>query len=391
MRILLIHNKYGKFSGEESVLQSDKSLLEEKGNDVLLYSKSSEDISGLWSEMNAFFSGFHNYNSNLEIETILLKFEPTIVHVHNLYPLISPSVLDVISKYKIPIVMTVHNYRLICPNGLLYTNGNICVRCENGKEWNCILNNCEGSLAKSSGYALRNIYARKRQLYSSNISKFICLTKFQKQKLINNGFQKERLKVLPNCLDSKISTDNPKISNSYIAFSGRINRQKGFDLIIRAMNLIQLESKITNKLTVTAAGHIDMPFINQYKVPKNIKLLGPLSKDKMEDFYLNAQFIIFASQSYEGAPVVFLEAMKYELPIIAPRLGAYPEIIEDGFNGLLFTPGDYIDLSKKIRTLSLNKKLCKQLGKRGNQKLKEKYSPDIHYNHLMSIYRELNE
>tara|TARA_B100001250_G_C19799668_1_gene790420 strand:- start:1104 stop:2279 length:1176 start_codon:yes stop_codon:yes gene_type:complete len=391
MRILIIHNRYGKFSGEESVLESEKLLLEKNGNDIQLYTRSSSEISGVWSKVNAFFSGFYNYKSILDIKKILLEFKPEIVHVHNLYPLISPSILNVISKYKIPIVMTVHNYRLICPNGLLFTNGKICVRCENGKEWNCVLKNCEGSIAKSTGYALRNIYSRKREFYSSNISKFICLTKFQKQKLINNGFQKEKLKVLPNYLDSKINTDTPKVSNSYIAFSGRINRQKGFDLIIQAMNLIKLESNFSDNLSLLAAGQIDMTFINQYKVPQNIELLGALSKDKMEDFYLNAQFIIFASQSYEGAPIVFLEAMKYELPIIAPRLGAYPEIIEDGFNGLLFNPGDYTDLSKKIKTLSSDKRLCKQLGERGNQKLKEKYSPDIHYTHLMSIYRELNQ
>ena len=389
MKILIIHNRYGKFSGEESVIEAEKLLLEKKGNDVLLFSRSSEYISGLWSKTNAFFSGFYNHKSNLEIKKILLRFKPAIVHAHNLYPLISPSILNVISKYKIPIVMTVHNYRLICPNGLLFTKGNICVRCENGREWNCILNNCEGSIAKSTGYALRNIYSRKREFYSSNVSKFICLTNFQKQKLINNGFQKEKLKVLPNYLDSKINTDNPKISNSYIAFSGRINRQKGFDLIIQAMTLIQTELKSTDCLSVLAAGHIDAPFIDQHKVPQNIKFLGALSKDKMEDFYLNAQFIVFSSQSYEGAPVVFLEAMKYGLPVIAPRLGAYPEIIEDGFNGLLFNPGDYIDLSKKIKTLSSNETLCKQLGKRGNQRLKERYSPDIHYNHLISIYSNL--
>jgi len=391
MRILIIHNRYGNFSGEESVLEAEKLLLDKNGNDVRLYCRSSEEMSGLSSKVNAFFSGFYNYKSISEIKKLLLTFKPGIVHIHNLYPFISPAVLNVIHRHNIPIAMTVHNYRLICPNGLLFTEGKICERCENGKEWNCILRNCEGSLAKSSGYALRNIYARKRQLYSSNVSRFICLTEFQKEKLIKNGYSVEKLKVLPNYLDSKINTDNPNSSNSYIAFSGRINRQKGFDLIIQAMNLIKSESKSTDLLSMLAAGHIDVPFINQYEVPQNIELLGELSKDKMEGFYLNAQFIVFASQSYEGAPVVFLEAMKYKLPVIVPRLGAYPEIIEDGVNGLLFTPGDHVDLAKKIKILSLDNDLCRQLGKNGNKKLKEKYSPEIHYEHLISLYRQLRK
>lgn len=389
MRILIIHNRYGKFSGEESALEAEKLLLEENGNDVRLYCRNSGEISGPWSKVNAFFSGFYNYRSISEIKKILLNFKPEIAHIHNLYPFISPAVLGIIHKHNIPIVMTVHNYRLICPNGLFFTQGKICERCENGNEWNCILRNCEGSLAKSSGYALRNIYARKRQLYSSNISRFICLTNFQKEKHIKNGFSVEKLVVLPNFLDSKHKKDSPIISKSYIAFSGRINSQKGFDLIIEAMDLLETESEPTKALPILAAGHIDLPFINQFKIPANVKLLGALPKEEMDNFYQNARFIIFASKSYEGLPMVFLEAMKHSLPVIAPRLGAYPEIIEDGVTGLLFTPGDFADLAKKIKILSFNKDLCSQLGKNGNQKLKEKYSPEIHYEQLISLYRQL--
>jgi len=385
MRILIIHNRYGKFSGEESVVEKDKLLLEKNGNDVRLYCRSSAEISGLWSKVNAFFSGFYNYTSISEINNLLLIFKPEIVHIHNLYPFISPSVLSLISRHNIPITMTVHNYRLICPNGLLFTQGKICERCENGKEWNCIVNNCEGSLAKSSGYALRNIYARKKHLYSSNISRFICLTEFQKNKLIKNGFNEKKLIVLPNYLDSFSINTNQIKSNNYIAFSGRINSQKGFDLIIQAMDLLKTESNI---LPLLAAGDIDLTFINQYEIPDKIDLLGALPREKMGEFYQNAKFIVFASQSYEGAPIVFLEAMKHSLPVIAPRLGAYPEIIEDGVTGLLFTPGDFTDLAKKIKIFSFKEDLCYQLGKNGYQKLKEKYSSEIHYEQLISLYRQ---
>lgn len=389
MRILIIHNRYGKFSGEESVLESEKLLLEKNGNEVQGYFRSSEEMSGFWSKVNAFFSGFYNYRSVSEIKKLLLNFKPEIVHIHNLYPFVSPAVLGVIHRHNIPIVMTVHNYRLICPNGLFFTQGKICERCENRNEWNCILRDCEGSLAKSLGYALRNIYARKRQLYSSNVSKFICLTNFQKEKHIKNGFSMEKLTVLPNFLDSKLKKDSSIISKSYIAFSGRINSQKGFGLILEAMNLLETKSKSTKVLPMLAAGHIDLAFINLFKIPTNVKLLGALPKERMDNFYQNARFIVFASQSYEGAPMVFLEAMKHNLPVIAPRLGAYPEIIEDGVNGLLFTPEDYVDLAKKIKILSFDEDLCHQIGKNGNQKLKEKYSPEIHYGQLISLYRKL--
>jgi len=391
MRILLIHNKYGKFSGEESVLEAQMMLLENQGNEVHIYSRRSEELNGFWAKTNAFFSGFYNYRSVSEIKQLISTFRPEIVHIHNLYPLISPAVLSTIHRFHIPIVMTVHNYRLVCPNGLFFYNGEICERCAGGNEWNCIIKNCEGSFPKSLGYSLRNFYARKRRLFSSNICRFICLTDFQKEKLMKNGFTREKIFVLPNFLDAKHKEDNPISSKSYIAFSGRVNGQKGFDLIIKAMNFLETEYTLNKVLPILTAGQCDSVFISQFKIPESIKFLGTLPKEEMDNYYRNARFLVFTSRSYEGAPIVFLEAMKHHLPVIAPRLGAYPEIIEDGVNGLLFSPGDPVDLADKISSLSSNEDLCFRLGENGYRKLVEKYSPEIHYKQLISIYKQVIE
>ena len=389
MRILLIHNNYGKFSGEESVLDAQKKLIESQGNEVRVYSRSSEDIHGFWSKVNAFFSGFYNYRSVSEIKQFILSFKPEIIHIHNLYPFISPSILVIISRFHIPIVMTVHNYRLVCPNGLFFSHGEICERCSSGNEWNCILRNCEGSMAKSLGYALRNYYARKRRLFSTNISRFICLTSFQKEKLVQNGFSEEKIEVIPNFLEINQPKDIAIPRRKYIAFSGRINRQKGFDLVIDAIKLINLKNDNDKGLPILVAGQIDQNFRSSINVPENIQLLGALRKEQMDEFYRKARFIVFTSRSYEGFPMVFLEAMNHSLPVIAPRLGAYPEIIEDGVNGLLFRPGDYADLADKIKILSTNNDLCLRLGKNGYRKLTEKYSSDIHYKELTLIYKKV--
>lgn len=391
MRILLIHNKYGKFSGEESVLEAQKILLEEQGNTVQLYSRSSEELIGFWSKVNAFLSGFNNFRSVSEIKQLIFFFRPEIVHIHNLYPLISPSVLRIIHRLHIPIVMAVHNYRLVCPNGLFFTHGEICERCAGGKEWNCIIKNCEGSIAKSVGYALRNFYARKRGLYSSNVSRFVCLTEFQKEKLFENGFSEEKMSVIPAFLNVIPIGELARSPKKYIAFSGRVNQQKGFDLIISAMELLEIRNVSTNILPLLAAGQIDQNFSKQFEIPKNIQLQGMLPKEQMNEFYRKANFLVFASRSYEGAPMVFFEAMQHRLPVIAPRLGAYPEMIENGFNGLLFNPGDPEDLADKIKILSSNQDLCRRLGENGYRKLAEKYSPEIYYQQLISIYNELQD
>src|SRR5690606_19842749 len=128
-----------------------------------------------------------------------------IVHVHNLYPLISPAILPRIKKFKIPVFMTVHNYRLLCPNGLLYTHGSICEKCTGGfRELNAIINNCEGSIFKSAGYALRNYWARKAKYYSANVDAFLCLTNFQLNKLISEGLEESKCFLLSNMYQAEI-------------------------------------------------------------------------------------------------------------------------------------------------------------------------------------------
>ena len=391
MRILLIHNNYGKFSGEETVLNAQKSLLESQENSVCIYSRSSEELNGFWSKVNAFFSGFYNYISISDIKHTILSFKPEIVHIHNLFPFISPVVLKLIRKLHVPIVMTVHNYRLVCPNGLFFSHGEICERCSGGNEWNCIFRNCEGSIAKSSGYALRNFYARKRQLFSSNVSRFICLTGFQKEKLIQNGFSEEKIEVIPNFIDVKPPKDVVLSKKKYIAFSGRVNQQKGFDIFINAIKMLETKNGDNKLLPVLVAGQIDPKFVKGIKIPDSIRFQGLLSKKQMDEFYRKARFIVFSSRSYEGAPMVFLEAMQNRLPVIAPRLASFPDFIEDGFNGLLFDSEDPADLAEKIRILTSNHDLCLRFGENGYRKLVEKYSPEIYYKQLISIYETVIE
>ena len=157
------------------------------------------------------------------------------------------------------------------------------------------------------------------------------------------------------------------------------------------MELLEIRNVSTNILPLLAAGQIDQNFSKQFEIPKNIQLQGMLPKEQMNEFYRKANFLVFASRSYEGAPMVFFEAMQHRLPVIAPRLGAYPEMIENGFNGLLFNPGDPEDLADKIKILSSNQDLCRRLGENGYRKLAEKYSPEIYYQQLISIYNELQD
>lgn len=199
MKIAIVHNAYEKVSGEETVIENLAALLVERGVSVCRFSRSSAEIEDkLSGKMAAFFSGIHNPFAKKTFGEFLQSNRPNVVHIHNLYPLISPSILPVCKTFGVPVVMTVHNFRLVCPNGLLLCSGGICHRCLGGREYWCVFRNCENSLFKSTGYALRTAAARMLRRYYDNVDHFICLSEFQKNILVGEGLPVGRVSVLAN-------------------------------------------------------------------------------------------------------------------------------------------------------------------------------------------------
>lgn len=228
---------------------------------------------------------------------------------------------------------------------------------------------------------MRNWWARKKRYYLDHVDAFLCLTEFQKGKLIENGYPAEKCHVLPNFLDASKET-GIEGNRSFALFAGRVNRQKGFDILTAASTTLPL-------ISFRVAGSIDREFTGGLQIPENMELTGNLPSDQMEEDFQNARFLVFTSRSYEGFPMVFLEAMKHRLPVIAPNMAGFPEIIGDGVNGLLFNPGDAGDLAGKIRTLWEDEDLCRRLGENGFRKLQTVYSPEVYYKKLMDVYNSL--
>jgi glycosyltransferase involved in cell wall biosynthesis len=386
MKILLLHNHYGSHSGESSVLMEHESLLKKYGHDVICYTRSSVELKNMSiGKIKALLSSLYNKQSIKNVSKIIETFKPDIIHIHNLYPFISPSILPVIKKFNVPILMTVHNYRLICPNGLYYNKHGVCEKCSHGKEWNCIRYNCEQSYMKSIAYAFRNSWARINGYYTNNVTAFLCLTEFQKKKLIENGVSKDKCYVLPNFTDvgKSISFKNKENTDKKsFLFIGRLNRQKGIDIIIQAAK------KCPNAIFILA-GSLDKTFINISDLPYNVKWEGVIDENKKMSLLNNSMALIFSSRSYEGFPMVFLEAMQYGLPVIAPKYAGYPEIIRDGKNGLLFRIGDVDDLVKKIIIIMENPCIQNTLGQNGRDILKNEYSKEVWYSKYTDVISKI--
>ncbi len=291
MKILLIHNNYGIYTGEEAVVDQQINLFQGMGHQVSVYRKTTEGVRGtLWGNVKGFFTAFYSFSSIRDIKRILKNNKPDIVVVHNLYPYISPAVLNPIKQAGVPIVMTVHNFRLICPTGLFMRDGKPCELClKKGSEWSCIHYNCEHSRLKSIGYAARNWYARKTKAYLNNVDKYVCITGFQKQKLIEAGFDEKKITVVPNSIP--FSSDPNYMPGDYVAYIGRLSYEKGYDLLIEAA---EKNPEIPFYFAGTKREAIAT------NLPQNVRLMGHLNKEQLAEFIQKSRFIVIPSRCYEG-------------------------------------------------------------------------------------------
>jgi len=382
MNILLVHNAYGTFTGEEAVVRGQAELLERKGHLVYKFYRSSEETFDMrFGQIRAFFSGIYNVFSRLRFLKLLSQEKPDLVHIHNLYPFISPSVLSACTEAGVPLVMTVHNYRLMCANGLFFSHGQICERCIGPThELNCILHNCLDSFPKSLGYALRNYVARQFWLYKRHVTCFAVLTDFQRRKLIEARYPESRIYVVPNMVGVILPRENNEELGHYVGYAGRLSPEKGIDIILETAGKL-------GRIPVKFAGN----GMNTYMARNNhsnVEFLGRLPRNDLQRFLQKARMIVMASIWYEGFPMALAEAMLHRKPVIAPRLGGFPEIVDDGRTGLLFEPGNVEDLACKIQTLWNDPQLCREMGEAGYQKVVTQYSPEKYYQRLMDVYKE---
>jgi len=384
VRVLLVHNDYARPSGEEHACESIARLLEERGHCVTWFGKSSAGIPGsLAGKTRAFFSGIHSFRSRREMAELLRGSDFDIVQVQNLYPLLSPSILAPVRRRGIPIVMRCPNYRLFCPTGLLLSGGRLCEKCmgTGGELW-CVLKNCAGSLPKSLGYALRNAFARITGMIRENVAVFVVLSEFQRRRFIDRGIPADRVEVVPNMIaGSALAPPAEPGEGSTISFVGRLSPEKGIaDFLAAARALPELRFAVAGDASAmpeAVAG-----------APPNVLFHGFLSGERLAEFYRETRILVCCSKWFEGFPNVLVEAMCAGRPVVATRIGALPEIVEEGVTGLLYEPGNVPQLVERLRRLWAEPGLCREMGMAGRQKATTEYSRDRCYERLMWVYQK---
>jgi glycosyltransferase involved in cell wall biosynthesis len=386
MKLLLVHNDYGKLSGEEVVVEHSARLLRANGHAVEQFRRAGlKSPAKMVDSAKAFFSGVYNPISRREFKVLARSFRPDVIHIHNLYPLISPSVIDEAVAQRIPVVMTLHNYRILCPSGLFLSRGEVCTRCTGtGMELNCIVRNCEGGLAKSVGYAARNAAARLRGSFRKKVRRFIALSEFQKGLHSSAGIPASNISVVPNMVDDEISLSaTPAAPGRYVGYIGRISAEKGVTVIVEAAR------RLPDIPFVFVGDSSRMPGLVA-QAPKNCRFTGFVPRGEgLWKHYDEARFLVAGSLWFEAFPLNTLEAMARRRALICPRIGVFPEIIEDERSGLLYGAGEAEALAAKIRYLWDRPELAARMGDAGYGIWRDRYSSQAHYAALLRVYESV--
>ena len=387
MRVLFIHNKYQYKGGEDTVFEAEVAMLKKYGNDVSTLLFNNVSITGALNKIKYGINSFYSSVSAKSLERMILDFSPDIIHVHNFFPIASPSIFFVANKYNIPIVITLHNYRLLCPNAMFFLEGNVCERCINKLfPVKGVINGCYRN-SKLETFSLASMILLHRMIgtWHNRIDRFIVLTNFAKNKFIKSSMSlpENKIRVKPNfVVDNGLNYDK----DDYFLFVGRLSEEKGIDILLDAFE----GTKYNLQIIGTGPKEKDVQVSSLRN--KNTIYLGYQTIDVIKEKLKKAKALIFTSILYEGMPMTILEAFSTGTPVIGGNIGGPAEMVKDNYNGLLYEAGNVIDLKNKVDWLYKHPKEAMEMSKNARKEFESFYTEENNYKQLMQIYSDaINE
>ncbi|MDO8269563.1 MAG: glycosyltransferase [Candidatus Levybacteria bacterium] len=386
MKILLVHNFYQYRGGEDTYFLALKSLLESHKHTVITFSKDSRDIKdNITSKINLVIGLFYNKKVKKEFSEILKREKPDIVHSNNLYPLIGLSIYKLSKDLNIPVIQTIHNYRMICPGGYLFNDeGKPCIHASHGFSLRKIFQNCyRGSYIDSTILYLSQNYYKLLGTYS-----FVDYFLFPSQFILNThknyiNISLKKARVLPYFTQCKKMTKFTK-GNDFFLFVGLFSHKKGVIELLKTFTTLP-----ECKLIVIGDGPLKSDVL-KFKKFKNIIIAGKKSKREVGKYMKEALCTIIPSKWYEVGPMVMYESLAYNTPVIVPRIGVFKEVVSEGQNGFFFKFNDFSNLRRKIKmVLEQKNELFKNVP--NESLLEHKNTEAEYYRTLISIYKKALE
>jgi len=390
MKVLFIHNRYRCEGGEEAVVASEMAMLRGQGHKVALYERSNTELS-LRSPLRLldFFvrGAIWSRQTYAEVREIVRKEKPDIAHIHNIFFMISPSVYWALWEEKIPVVQSLHNHRLFCPNsGKFFRDGRICEECDRDSCLPALKHCCGRESFPMTLAAIRLLaFHHRKKTFSDKITAYIVSTEFGRKKFISLGLCPEKIRVKPNFIDLE-----PKArgAGGYALFAGRLFDNKGADVLTQACLKLAGSSV---KIVISGDGPLYTKMRRTLQGLVNVEMTGWLPDEKKFDYLRNADFLIFPSICYENMPRIVIEAYACGVPVIASPLGGMRELVRDQITGLHFNLGDSGDLAGKIKWAWEHPEKVRQMGEQALAEYNGKYTMQKNYAIAADVYAETIE
>ena len=386
MRILIVHNHYQQSGGEDAVVEAEAALLKKFGNEVRLYKRTNSELLrySFLQKINFILNIAWSRKSYQDIRKIIRNFCPDVVHFHNIFFILSPSVYWACRKENVPIVQSQHNFRLICPNGLFFRNNRVCEDCAKKNFWEGVKHRCyKNSRLITAIVGCMTAHHRNKRTWTQMVDYYITATEFTREKLIHSGIPAEKIIVKPNFIDME-PTDRPA-APKYALYVGRLSPEKGVDVLLQAWQSL---SDIPLKIMGKGPQEDSLKnFVNTNKM-KHVEFLGFVPKHEYTEYMKGAKFIVLPSVCYENFPMIVVEAYAHGIPIVASRLGTMKDLIEDRETGLLFEAGNSQDLASKSRWMFQHDQECALMGGRARREYERRYNAKKNYELLIEIYNK---
>lgn len=374
-RVLVAHNRYQHKGGEDSVCEAEIALLRQRGHEVRLYERDNAEIDKA-SPLTVARDSVWSRRTVADINALTLKFRPDIIHVHNTFPLISPSLYAAAAALRIPVVQTLHNFRLSCLQAMFLRDGVVCEDCLGRVPWRGVVRACyRGSRSQSAVLATTLVAHRLRGTYRRDVTRYIALNEFCRRKFIEAGLPADRVVIKPNFVDVPDAPRTPGAGGLYV---GRLSPEKGIRTLAQALTLLSGRAR----LDVVGTGPEQAVLEGQSAV----HLIGWAGPDEVLARMRAAAWLVMPSIWYENFPRTLVEAFAVGLPVIASKIGALAELVEHKVTGLLFEPGSVQSLADAIGWAEEHPEDMRIMGSNARAAYVSKYSAPENYRRLIEIY-----
>lgn len=384
MKVLLCHNHYLEPGGEDQVFEAEAWLLESRGHQVVRFTLHNDMIQSM-SKLALATKTFWNRDVYRELRRLIRQQRPDIMHCTNTFPLISPAAYSAAHSEHVPVVQSLHNYRLLCPKAQFVRDGKVCESCLGRRfAWPAILHRCYRD-NRSATVVVAGMSAAHwaSGTWLRSVDKYLALTEFSRRKFIEGGLPEAKIDVKPNFVRHDPGLGSGE--GGYAVFVGRLSPEKGIGTLLQGWQ--QLHGTVPLKIVG------DGPLASQVRLAAEndpaIEWLGRRSHAETLEIVGNASCLVFSSDWYETFGLVTVEAYAKGTPVIASNLGAMGELIDHGRTGLHFEPANPDDLAAKVKQLWNDPGARLRMRRAARAEFETKYTCDRNYEMLLGVYEEL--